>query len=159
MEYLSAIDLNRSADAVKGIANIVGLVLVVVTVWAWRARHAKADIVTRQVRARQAFARFTHEVMLQPDISTPATAGGVASARYRQFMQLLLTTIDEILSLDPRPEWRSALRRQLAPHGEYLASPGFRDGLFGALSTETRELIRSVTAANSPRAHLTVGSA
>lgn len=144
---ISSFDLNHGANIVKGYALAFGVAFAVWFVWMWWRRKLKADALEAQVRAKQAFARFTHQVMLQPEIASPVAADASAQrARYQKYVELLVTTADEILLLNPVPQWRAALMRQLAPHGEYLASTAFRDGLLGVLSTETRDLIDRVIA-------------
>ena len=144
---LSSFDLNHGANIVKGYALAFGVVFAVAIVWAWWRRKLKADRLEAQVRAKQAFVRFTHQVMSVPELAVPvAVDGGAARARYQKYMELLVTTADEILLLDPSPQWRAALGRQLAPHVEYLASAGFRDGLYGILSGDARALVDQLLA-------------
>jgi len=144
----SSFDLNHGANIVKGYALAIGVIFAIWIGYTWWRRKLAADRVEAQVRAKQAFARFTHQVMQQPELAAPVPAdGGVHRARYQKYVELLLTTADEILLLDPSPEWRAALSRQIGPHLEFLASPAFRDGLQGILCSETRDLVDKVLAA------------
>ena len=146
----SSFDLNHGANIVKGYALAIGVAFAMWIVWTWWRRKLKADLLEQQVRAKQAFARFTHQMMQQPELAVPVAAdGGPQRARYQKYMELLLTTTDEILLLDPSPDWRAMLGRQLAPHAEFLASPAFRDGLQGVLSPEARMLVDKALAPGS----------
>ena len=139
---ISSFDLNHVANIVKGYALAIGVVFAMWIVWTWWRRKLAVDRLEAQVRAKQAFARFTHQVMAVPELAMPVPAdGGAPRARYQKYMELLLITADEIMLLDPSPEWRSALGKQLLPHGEYLSSQSFRDGLYGILSSEARALV------------------
>ena len=144
---ISSFDLNHAANIVKGYALAIGVVFAMWIVWTWWARKLKVDKLEAQVRAKQAFARFTHQGMAAPELSIPVAAdGGPARARYQKYMELLLTTADEIVMLDPSPQWRAVLGRQLAPHVEYLGSAGFREGLYTILSADARDLVDKVVA-------------
>ena len=155
---VSSFDLNHMANIVKGYALAIGVVFAMWIVWTWWRRKLAVDRLEAQVRAKQAFARFTHQVMAVPELAIPVPAdGGPQRARYQKYMELLVTTADEIVLLDPSPQWRAALVRQLAPHVEYLTSPGFRDGLYGILSADARALVDKVVAPDAPAAGPSAG--
>ena len=89
----SSFDLNHGANIVKGYALAIGVAFAMWIVWTWWRRKLKADAIEAQVRARQAFARFTHQMMLQPEVATPVAADASSQrARYQKYMELLLTT-------------------------------------------------------------------
>jgi hypothetical protein len=59
---------------------------------------------------------------------------------YIGYMHYLLTAIEDIVTIDRRPEWRVSLLSDLRPHKAFLSSPEFereRDCYF----SEVRELI------------------
>lgn len=144
----SSFDLNHGANIVKGYALAAGVIFAIWIGYTWWRRKLAADRIEVQVRAKQAFARFTHQVMQQPELAAPVPAdAGVNRARYQKYVELLLTTADEILLLDPSQEWRAALGRQLSPHVEIMASPALREGLYGILSKETQELVEKTLVA------------
>ena len=142
----SSWELNHLANIVKGYAIAFGVAFAMLVVWSWWRRKLASDRLEQRVRAKQAFSRLTHQVMSQPEVALPVPAeAGVARVRYQRYVELLATTADEILLLDPAPEWRAALGRQLAPHAEVLSGAAFREGLYGILSPETRRLIDGVS--------------
>ena len=142
---ISSFDLNHMANIVKGYALAIGVVFAMWIVWTWWRRKLAVDRLEGQVRAKQAFARFTNQMMAMPELAAPVPAdAGAPRARYQKYMELLVTTADEILLLDPSPQWRAALGRQLAPHVESLARPGFRDGVYGILSEDARALVDKI---------------
>jgi hypothetical protein len=145
MLLVSSFELNQAANTVKGYALAVGIVFGIWVVWMWWRHKLAVDRVERQIRAKQAFARFVQQVLCSPELAL--AVGGMPCGQAPKYMQLLLTTIDEILLLDPTPEWRATLRRQLDPHADYLANTAFLDGVYGTLSSESKALVDMAMAA------------
>ena len=50
---------------------------------------------------------------------------GIQRASYINYVSFLLTAIEDIVTIDGRPEWRNSLLSDLRPHKTYLASPAF----------------------------------
>lgn len=148
MAFLAPGSLNHTANIIKGFAIAIGIAIAIGFVWLWwssRQRERKQELTSR---ARASFAAQQRLALQYPELADPMLGGlnsAVEIARYKQYVATLLANAEEILSLDPSPEWQASLIRQLAPHQAYLTSGDFGQSGFTDCSPAVQALLQRLT--------------
>lgn len=141
--------LNQTANIIKGFAIAIGIAIAVGFVWMWWLHRQRERTQELGVRARAVWGDWLRLAVAHPELADPglgAVSGAGEIVRYKAFVAALLAAADQILMLDPSPEWRRTVARQLAPHASFLASGEFRSSLLADCSLEVKKLVESVAA-------------
>ena len=141
--------LNQTANIIKGFAIAIGVAVAVGFVWMWWLHRQRERAQEMGVRARAVWGDWLRLAVAHPELADPglgAVSGPAEMVRYKAFVASLLAAADQVLLLEPTPEWRKTVARQLALHASLLASGDFRSSLLGDCSTEVRKLVETVTA-------------
>ena len=147
LAFLAPGDINHIANIVKGYAIAIGIVIAITFVWMWWKHRARERQVEMSTRARAVYASALRSGVQHPELAEPmlgVIASGAEFVRYKLFVASLLAAADEILLLDPSPEWKATVARMLAPHRSYLASDEFRQDAFATCTPPVREVLGTV---------------
>ncbi|HET6321806.1 MAG TPA: hypothetical protein VFF87_07120 [Hyphomicrobium sp.] len=111
------------ANALKGYALALGIAFAVVMIVLWWRRSQQAQTIDRKVQALRAYTGYLLNVNEKADLRRRAEIGRQEEqdTHHDWLLSYLLSTCNEVLLLDPTPEWHKVLRRQLEPHREALA--------------------------------------
>ncbi len=149
MVFLAPGSLNHTANIIKGFAIAIGIAIAIGFVWMWWAARRRERQMELGTRAKAAYAGYMTTAMQYPELAEPLL-GGIAGpaevVRYRHFIARFLAMADEVLLLEPTPQWRETLGRHLVGHKSYLASDEFRSGSLKDCSDEVKAVIERVTA-------------
>lgn len=135
--------VNHLANIVKGYAIAIGVIFAMGFVWNWwlaRSRELRSDLAAR---ASAVWARQLTLALQNPELAEPMLGGlsnAVETARYRNYVAVLVATADEILALAPTDQWRETLARALSPHRSHLLSAEARDSVLRDCSDAVRTL-------------------
>ncbi len=145
--FLAPGDLNHIANIVKGYAIAIGIVIAITFVWMWWKHRARERQVELSTRARAVYAAALRSGVQHPELAEPmlgVIASGAEFVRYKLYVASLLAAADEILLLDPSPEWKATIARLLTPHRSYLGSDEFRQGALADCTPALRQVLGSV---------------
>lgn len=136
--------LNTLANILKGFAIAIGVAIAVGFVWLWwvhRMRERDQELLARTRSIYTAFLRYSleHAELAEPMLGGLTTPAEIA--RYKTFVASTLSMADEILLLQPKPEWRTTLLRHVMPHRSFLASDEFRATILDDCSAEVKSLV------------------
>ena len=94
-------------------------------------QHQKQWVEGRWAQARDLYISVMEVSMNNPEFGdkfwNKKTLDKLDRIRYQRFMALFLLAAEDILQLDGRPEWKSALAIDLQPHSQYLSSQEFKE--------------------------------
>lgn len=136
--------LNNTANIIKGFALAIGVAVAIGFVWMWWGHRVRERRMEISARAKSIYAAQLRTAMQHPDLAEPhlgALDSPVELVRYKQFVANLLATADEILLVEPTPQWRTTLARALAPHRSYLTSQEFRGSGLADCTPEVNRLL------------------
>jgi hypothetical protein len=136
--------LNQIANIIKGFAIAIGVAIAIGFVWMWWKNRVRERSQELSARAGAIYSDHLRFAVDHPEFADPMLGGltsPVEVARYKSFVASLLTTADEILLLQPTPQWRDALLRQIAPHRSFLASDEFHATILAGCSPEVKALV------------------
>jgi hypothetical protein len=136
--------LNTLANILKGFSIAIGVAIAVGFVWLWwvhRMRERDHELLARARAVYTGFLRFSldHAPLADPMLGGLTTPSEIS--RYKSYVASLLSAAEEILHLQPKPEWRSTLLRHLMPHRSFLSSDEFRATILDDCSAEVRSLV------------------
>jgi hypothetical protein len=150
------VDSKDLAEALSYWATAFGIVIAVVAGLLAIARTFFEHRQERWARARDLYDNYMLLSIEYPQFYCDFWSNKKATRQDREsyisYVSYLLTAIEDIVTIDGRPEWRKSLISDLRPHSNYLASPEFlneRECYFG----EVRELIEEVLREHQGAAH------
>jgi hypothetical protein len=114
---------DRHGNAVQGIAAIATVSIALSALIGVKVQIDAAARTQQEQSARDIYREFLNLSISKPEFAEPdycAIKGGPQDAAYQNYVEYLLYTSEQILSVSP--EWESALSEHLEAHAPYLCS-------------------------------------
>lgn len=112
---------DRHGNAVQGIAAMATVLIALSALIGVKVQIDAAAKTQQEQSARDIYREFLSLSISKPEFSEPdycAIKGGPQEAAYKNYLDYLLYTSEQMLSVSP--EWEGALSEHLAAHDQYL---------------------------------------
>jgi hypothetical protein len=122
MAKISLFDwFERHGKAVQGIAAMATILIALAALIGVKVQIDAAARTQQEQSARDIYREFLNLSISKPEFADPdycAIKGGPQDTAYKNYVEYLLYTSEQMLSVSP--EWESALSEHLAAHAQYL---------------------------------------
>ncbi len=112
---------DRHGQALQALAAVMAVLVAVAALVGVKLQIDAATRVQREQSARDIYREFLNLSISKPELADPdycAIRGGGQDVAYRNYVDYLLYTSEQMLSVSP--EWEGALAEHLEPHAAYL---------------------------------------
>jgi predicted component of type VI protein secretion system len=113
--------LDKHANAVQGIASIVTALIALSALIGVKLQIDAAAKTQQEQSARDIYREFLNLSISKPEFSEPdycAIKGTAQEAAYKNYVDYLLYTAEQMLSVSP--DWQGALAEHLEAHEQYI---------------------------------------
>jgi hypothetical protein len=112
---------DKHGKAVQGIATIITALIAFAALIGVKVQIDASARTQQEQSARDIYREFLNLSISKPEFADPdycAIKGGVQETAYKNYVEYLLYTSEQMLTVSP--EWENALSEHLAGHAQYL---------------------------------------
>lgn len=114
---------DKHGSAIQGIGTIATACIAIAALIGVKVQIDAASRAAQEQSARDIYREFLNLSISKPEFADPdycAIMGGPQSAAYQNYVEYLLYTSEQMLSVSP--EWESALTDHLSAHKDYICA-------------------------------------